>query len=276
MARSDGPQIDSNGDEIIPDPADALEFEPIRRTRPKRGKFVWLMVVLIAGAGVGAGWYYFGDKIMTGKDGEIPLIRAAETPVKVRPENPGGMAIPDRDKLVYDRMKGEDSETSRIERLLPQPEQPLAPPAQVKEPEPVPEPPVQVAEQTPAAPEPEPAPFPEPAPAPAPQPAPVPEPLTKAEQADIASTVAGLAYRVQLAAVRSEVLAENEWDRLKKKHPDLLGPYSLSVVRIDLGADKGIYYRLRAGPLPGEEQAKALCENLIARKVACLIVRPGG
>jgi len=81
---------------------------------------------------------------------------------------------------------------------------------------------------------------------------------------------------VQLAAVRSPELATKEWQRLQKKNNDLLGSYTLSVVRADLGPGKGVFYRLRAGPIAGEDVAKALCQNLAERKIACLIVRPGG
>ena len=78
------------------------------------------------------------------------------------------------------------------------------------------------------------------------------------------------------AAVRSRERANSEWTRLKRKHGDLLADYSLNVVRVDLGPTKGIFYRLRAGPIAWEDVAKSLCENLIKRKVGCLIVRPGG
>ncbi len=97
----------------------------------------------------------------------------------------------------------------------------------------------------------------EPSPAPAPQ------------------VAAGLAYQIQIAAVRTAERAESEWERLKKKHGDLLGGYTLNVVRADLGAGKGIFFRLRAGPIAGEDVARALCQNLSKRKVDCRVVRPG-
>ena len=88
--------------------------------------------------------------------------------------------------------------------------------------------------------------------------------------------ISSIAYQVQLAAVRSPERAKSEWFRLKNKHADLLKNYSLKVVRADLGSSKGVFYRLRAGPIDGEGAAKKLCENLSKRKVGCLIVRPGG
>ena len=151
--------------------------------------------------------------------------------------------------------------------MLPRPETPLAPPAPV----------VKAAE--PAAVKKQVAkPIVNPASVPkidapvkaAPPPPPPPQP------ASAASFETDKVYRVQLAAVRSADTAESEWMRLKKKNEDLLGGLTLDVIKIDLGADKGIFYRLRAGPLASEAAAKNLCEQLSVRKIGCLIVRPGG
>ena len=119
--------VDKSTDEIVPNPSDALEFEPIKRSRPKRrGSWFFLLIVLISG-GAGAGWLFYGDQLMNRVGDQLLVIRAAEGPVKVRPKTPGGMAIPDRDKLVYDSMKGGVAEP-RVERLLPPPEMPKTPP----------------------------------------------------------------------------------------------------------------------------------------------------
>ncbi|MDE0538936.1 MAG: SPOR domain-containing protein [Rhodospirillales bacterium] len=85
---------------------------------------------------------------------------------------------------------------------------------------------------------------------------------------------AGRGYRVQLAAVRSDRDARREWTRLRTRHSGLLGRLRHSVVRADLG-DKGIYYRLRAGPLENKAAARTLCGKLTKIKVGCLVVRPG-
>jgi hypothetical protein len=90
-----------------------------------------------------------------------------------------------------------------------------------------------------------------------------------------AATNSGPAFTIQLAAVRSPVRANEEWGRLRKKHADLLGKLTLSIVKADLGAKKGIFYRLRAGPVATEAAAKSLCLELAKRKVGCLVVRPG-
>ena len=56
--------------------------------------------------------------------------------------------------------------------------------------------------------------------------------------------------------------------------PNFLGNLSLNVVRADLGP-KGIFYRLRAGPLADKATARALCQVLAKKKVGCLVIPPG-
>ncbi|MCH7693630.1 MAG: SPOR domain-containing protein [Proteobacteria bacterium] len=259
----------------------------------------FLYFAVVFAAGTGAGWYYVGTQFLTGDDSAIPLIMADKGPVKVRPISPGGMEVPDRDKLVYDRMQG-NSGRPRVERLLPPPETPLPPPGrerpkQVETAAPAPESAKELAAVAPAAGPPPakagtsgappvhtgPSAAPDSAaatptveevlaavrPPSAPSP---PPPKTPAKGAGKAP-----AYRVQLAAVRSLERAQGEWDRLRRKNTDLLGKLALSVVRADLGPKKGVFFRLRAGPLADEAAARALCTKLASRKVGCLIVRPG-
>lgn len=79
-------------------------------------------------------------------------------------------------------------------------------------------------------------------------------------------------YRLQLTAVRSAEAAEREWQRLRRAHGDLLGQLKSSIEQADLGS-KGVFYRLRVGPIPDMEAARKLCDALTQRKEACLIVR---
>ena len=88
--------------------ADALEFGAPNPAPEKSEKkaissrlwFVSLLVIVLAVI-----WYFVGDKVMTlmgEPNSSIPIIRAKDGPVKVRPENPGGLQVPEREKLVYD------------------------------------------------------------------------------------------------------------------------------------------------------------------------------
>ncbi len=316
---------------------DDLDFEPIILSQSRRRTGLWLALfglVALGGAAAG-GWYFIDDFLGESVDTSVPLIRADMAPIKVRPESPGGMQVPDQDKLVYDRMQGQ-REPPQVEQLLPPPEAPMLPPPP---PPPQrlarPEPPV-TAEQTPPGPislvpeQPPPPPkpvetaerlLPEPekpkpvetSPPPPPQPAPPPPVAAKPAEPPPAKPVESkpakppetapakpetavaskpepkpappppkkavkpaAAYQIQIAAVRSPTRARGEWKRLQRKHRELLGKLKLSIVKADLGPKKGIYYRLRAGPVADGKAARSLCAALKKRKVGCLVVRPKG
>lgn len=58
---------------------------------------------------------------------EIPVIRRPQSAVKVKPENPGGMEIPNQDKEVYAIVEKKNVDNMVVENLLPTPEQPKLP-----------------------------------------------------------------------------------------------------------------------------------------------------
>ena len=269
-----------------------LDFEPVEARPPKKRSKVWLFfwfLVLVAGGGFGS-WYYLklGDKLdgwlRVEPETEIPFIRAESGPVKVRPESPGGMDVPNQDKLVYERLQGGE-DNPPIERLLPRPETPLPKPAPetapLKEAAPA-------VETDPLAEEVEklqPAPASPPPSAEAQPEVPTSEEVAAVKQPEVAPPPPGpkvlqkgderpARFTVQLAAVRSPERAQGEWDRLRGKYPKILGDLTLSVVKVDLGPKKGIYYRLRVGPILDELAARDLCAKLGEKKVGCLIIRP--
>ncbi len=79
-------------------------------------------------------------------------------------------------------------------------------------------------------------------------------------------------YFVQLASVKSDQSARNEWARLKKAHSELFDDMALDVQRADLG-DRGIFYRIRIGPFPNRATAQDMCAQIKAAKLACLVKR---
>ena len=54
--------------------------------------------------------------------------------------------------------------------------------------------------------------------------------------------------QVRLGSLRTPEEAREEWQRLKRANGDLLGSLRANAVSVDLG-EKGIYYRILAGPL---------------------------
>ncbi len=63
--------------------------------------------------------------------------------------------------------------------------------------------------------------------------------------------------------------AEAAWVILNERHADLLGPLEMSLAEIDLGADRGVWIRVRAGPFADAASAEALCDALRARDQYC-------
>ena len=79
--------------------------------------------VILAGV---LAWFVFSPQYkQSGKD--VPTIHRPQTEVKVKPENPGGMEIPNQDKDVYDIVEKKEVDNTVVENLLPTPEQPKLP-----------------------------------------------------------------------------------------------------------------------------------------------------
>lgn len=120
------------------------------------------------------------------------------------------------------------------------------------------------------------------APAPAKASEPAAKPAAKSEEvqtaavtptAPVTAPIAAGAFQIQLVSVPSEDAAQSEWKRISGRHKDLFAALSPSVTKADLG-DKGIYYRLRAGPLADKAAADSLCAALAADKIGCIVVKP--
>ncbi|MEQ8736566.1 MAG: SPOR domain-containing protein [Rhodospirillaceae bacterium] len=267
-----------------------------------KGRTIGLVVGVVVGAIIAgaAAWTVFGPGANQ-DTARTPLIVANPEPYKARPEDPGGMQVENQDKLVYERVGGA-TPPAGAENILPPPEAPKAP-----APEPVPESapdtapesvtaPIAVPTPSAAAPIAEPATVPAesdslqpPPPAPAaetpaapvatatpaspvePQVEPQAEPTTAASSSATRDPLSG-DHLIQIAALRSEEAAQAEWQRISSRYASLLAAYRPVIVRADLG-ERGIFFRLRAGPVNGRPAADELCAALAAENIGCLVVR---
>lgn len=82
-------------------------------------------------------------------------------------------------------------------------------------------------------------------------------------------------YAVQLGSYRSPEQAAKGWMQLQANANDLLGSMDPVFTKADLGAEKGIYYRLRTQP-NARASAKELCGELSKRGIDCLVVKSKG
>ncbi|MBQ8480908.1 MAG: SPOR domain-containing protein [Alphaproteobacteria bacterium] len=232
-------------------------------------------------AGV-VGWFVLAPQYeQTHK--EIPVIQRPQTAVKIKPENPGGMDIPNRDKDVYNIVEKKTVDNTVVENLLPEPEKPKLPDivpddievdANAKNldeivDEVVDEKVVKTDEAKVESQVPE-------------KPAdilngkkeevkenvkevvktvvkePVKEVAKVAEKVDVKG-----AWQIQLIASKNKEATEKTWNNLAAKYP-LLKSYSHEVQSDNLGA-QGMIYKLRAGNFATKEQAQAACAALRAK-----------
>jgi len=79
-------------------------------------------------------------------------------------------------------------------------------------------------------------------------------------------------YTVQIASYRSEQEASAGWQTLTAEQAGLLGNLPHAVAKADLGAEKGVFYRLQAGSFSDRNEAKALCSDLKNHSIDCMVV----
>ncbi len=260
---------------------------------PRKSRLVMVAVVaVLAIAAVAGAWYVSQALIDPGGQsaGELPLLVADASPVKARPDDPGGAEVANRDKYVYKTFVGKPEEQP-VEQLLPAPEEPMAKP--VDPGPPTVEPLVNAAPETV---------FPKPtsdgsgettvvdaAPTQSIKKEPLPPPTAPKTVAQAATSATKEATKetvkptpvaqaagplwIQLAALRDEATAKAEWQRLATRHAAVLGGIKDRVVRADLGA-KGVWFRLQAGPFADRASADSACRSLVAAGSACKVAAP--
>ncbi len=218
--------------------------------------FVLLLILLIAS--------------FSSKDEEpVPVLQGDETPVKVEPENPGGMNIKDQDRIVYRRLRDNNLDT-KVEKVFPVVESPIEPlidqemkdkliqapkvvlPPVTKKVVPAPTQPKVLITNTPTkAPE---------------------KKVETTKPVEVKKTVAPIKYwRVQLISLGSEEKAKSAWPIMKQKYPSLLGNMTYDVQRADVNGK--VYYRLRTGQFKTRSEAETLCQKLKNGGQPCSLIQ---
>lgn len=221
-----------------------------------------------------------------GDRGAPPIIAAEKGPIRVQPENPGGVTVPDQDKLIYERIAGANPEPA---------ESGLAAPPEV--PQDLPQPAMTAAAddeaglETPGAAEEGDTALALDAATAAPSAAQIAAEKAAKQQAaaltseieqidpgaaDAAAQTAAAtsgAFVVQIGAFKEDAEAAGQWQTFKKRNTDLTGALKPDIKRVDLGA-KGIWYRLRVGPFETKQNAVAFCEVVKTRGGGCNVTAP--
>ena len=168
--------------------------------------------------------------------GPVQIVRAPDGPIKVRPEDLGGMDVPHRDLTVLEAAEGEPATPPK---LAAPPEEPMDREALGQEASP---------------------------------PAGQDDPLGEQIAQLLAIPPGETAWHVQLAALSDVEKAQAYWDRLLEDHPRLLRGLSHQIEPTTARGQR--FFRLRAGPLADEAAADRLCASLEAEAVGCLTVAP--
>lgn len=284
--------MDTSQDDIL------ASFREERLEQRKKKPAILIGVSIGVVLAVAIGGLTFGRYVSVYYDadsGALPVIRADSSIDGMKPAAPGGMEVPNRDKLVYERLRRNNTEVP-VERLLPSVEKPHSPVVKEEKKEP----PKQAE-------------------------APKKQEQPKKEEDPIAALAAGIIrqdrqqssaliyeddgtpvevmfketpavsekakeetkpaktvkpektaepeefFSIQLVSTRSESAAESEWKRLSKKFKEIIGDQSHYISKTVVSS--GTFYRLRAGRFEKKEDAAALCDQLKTKKQECFVVK---
>lgn len=283
--------LDTSQDDILA----SFREERLEQRRKKPAILIGVSIGIVLAVAIG--WFTFGRYVSVyyGADSaNLPVIRADSSVDGTKPETPGGMNVPNRDKLVYERLR-QNSANLPVERLLPSVEKPKKPEIKentIKEEKKAPlkeaeDPiasltadiiqeereqtsaliyeedgtPVEIMfTETPAV------------STPAEEVKKEKSPETgSAKKESVKSSAPKEAFSVQLASARSESAAESEWKRLSKKFKEIIAdqPHLISKTVVS----SGTFYRLRVGSFEKRDDAAALCDQLKTKKQECFVVK---
>jgi cell division protein FtsN len=250
---------------------EAYDEAPVRR----RG-LATIALAVVAVLGAGGVYAYRSYSAPSASSGQVPVIKAPDTPNKVAPAPVTADNTPS--KQIYDRV----NDKGQGEKLGTTQEEPLdvkgnpkggipgliaaAPPGGATQPAPT--------APTAAAPAGEPKkvktiPI-RPDQATAPGPAPMRVGANQAPTPPARNSAIAGGFVVQVASQRSEADAQASYQALQTKYPAVLGNRESTIKKFDAGS-KGVYYRVNIGPFASQEQAKEMCASLQAAGGQCVV-----
>ena len=236
-------------------------------------------VLMYLGIVVLASWLSYQQGKVDGHSEQNPAtITSDNETTTIIPDDPGGLEIPNQNLTIYD--SGEDlTESSTLNseenQTMPEPDQPIMsadPETDLSQSEinkiiedlSDSKKNIQASEET--------------------QPATVDEKEISSQVEDFVANIAKDlknedlnevgSYRVQLASLTSETVAENELSKIKDKFSNVLNDFELKIYPVNIEG-KGMYYRIQAGPIKTSDEAKNLCNELTRLQKKCFVVNLG-
>lgn len=248
------------------------------RARLSRGDpgMRWAM---IAAAGLGGVLFVAmaGYAVMGRRPATVPVIEADSRPIRVKPENAGGMQFAGADELGGDAVPGSEkmapaAETpapqalrAQMQQAAPATEAPSASPASAAGPAPV----TAATAGVPAAPGGSPLPDTPPRPDIGARPGNAPPATRAATPAATPKPAAAGGLTVQLGALSSEAAAMAEWQKLAKGAPDVFASHHPAVQKTE--RDGKTFWRLRTTGFADMADATSFCTKVRAKGGACTI-----
>lgn len=264
-----------------------------------------IMLVSVITGFVMLAYYAYNSGKQSVKEDELLVVEAEKTPIKEKPEDPGGMKFPNQDKTIFETFSNTPT-PPKVERVLPAPEEPITsnepaagsadnaekPKAEEakeasdskeaiisdKDSESKTESADKSDKKEPSATEvgkveavgvddkkPEPVKTAEPKH----EAAKTNTVKPKVEQkAAVKPAAKSGSAKIQLGAFASEKEAYDTWQKIQKKFPSIAGKTPF-VSRADV---KGkTFYRLRLGGFADKAAASELCKNLTAKGQGCML-----
>ena len=225
-------------------------------------------------------WFALNQGDLIGERQDLPLVKAENSPIRVKPDNPGGLEVPNRDRLILKNLEtANPSKLGVPEKLIPRAESPifsnnkessLAAPdnekiskdkgveekqekiktsklkrksSELKKSEGYNKGQDEKKQKN--------------------------KPLTIETKQEVISKAA--THRVQLASLAKQKAADKFWKQMKKKHPTLFEEMLGRVVKIKLKS-KGTFYRVQ-GDAISRNTAEKICKIMKTKKQACLVVK---
>jgi len=252
---------------------------PVYRVPRRRGALdggTGRLILIAAGLG-GTLLVVLGLSLVGGHHrGAIPVIEAEAGPVRVKPDNPGGMSIAGSEDEMLS--SGDDAgslapaaEVPALQALREQEQAETAHAAGTPPTAPAPAPvlaaPAPIAAPATAAP-PAAAALAAAPPVPAaPDHKPAAHPVVLAAAHPAEARPAAHGTDVQLGAVDSEAAAQQEWARLSRKAPELLASRRPAFSPAERGGQT--FWRLRTGGFSSVAEATTFCERARAKHLPC-------
>jgi len=225
-------------------------------------------------------WFALNQGELIGERQDLPLVKAENSPIRVKPDNPGGLEVPNRDRLILKNLEtANPSKLGVPEKLIPRAESPIftgnketslgAPDNEkISNDKGVEQKQEKIKNSKLKRKSSE---------------------LKKSEgynkgqdkkrQKNKALTIEtkqrviskGTTHRVQLASLARQKAADQFWKQMKKKHPALFGEMLGRIVKIKLKS-KGTFYRVQ-GDAISRNTAEKICKIMKTKKQACLVVK---